>query len=77
MVDFLASPSIPEYCPDCRGKGSKPYPYCFYPCPRCEGTGRIVHLTLTYPSQMDTGGNPYGPMMFAGVIERPYRGDDC
>lgn len=76
MVDFLANPSIPEYCPDCKGKGSKPYPYCFYPCPRCEGTGRIVHLTLTYLVDVDTSGQ-YGTPMFAGVIERPYRGDDC
>lgn len=77
MVDFYCSPAIPEWCPDCKGKGRKPYPDSFYPCARCEGTGKIVHLTLTYPSQVDTGGNPCGSMMFAGVIERPYREDDC
>ena len=75
-MDFFYKPVIPERCPDCKGTGRKPYPYSFYPCPRCEGTGRIVHLTLTYLVDTDTSGQ-YGKPMFAGVIERPYREDDC
>ena len=70
MVDFFYTPVIPEWCSDCKGGTvRKPYPDNFYPCSRCEGTGRILHLTLTYPG-------PLGPI-YAGVIERPYRGEDC
>lgn len=76
MVDFFHKPGIPERCPDCNGLGGKPYPDSFYPCSRCEGTGYIVHLTLTYFVDGDTSGQ-YGKPMFAGIIERPHRGDDC
>ncbi|MBA7697389.1 hypothetical protein ES703_106054 [subsurface metagenome] len=76
MVDFFYKPVIPERCPDCKGQGRMPYPYCYYPCSRCEGTGLIVHLTLTYPEYVNSGGQPGGRTMFAGIIERPYRGDD-
>jgi len=76
-MDFFYKPVIPERCPDCEGQGRKPYPHNFYPCPRCEGTGRIVHLTLTYPEYLDSGFRPCGRTMFAGIIERPYREDDC
>lgn len=72
-MDFFYRPAIPEICPDCKGQGRKSY---FCPCPRCEGTGRIVHLTLTYPEYLDSGFQPCGRTMFAGIIERPYQGDD-
>lgn len=75
-MDFFYKPPIPERCPDCNGKGRKPYP-SFYPCWRCEGSGRIVHLALTYPEQCDAAGYPMGRMLYAGVIERPYRREDC
>lgn len=77
MVDFFYKQRIPERCPDCNGLGRRPYPNNFYPCSRCEGTGRIVHLTLTYPEYTTTGGQPAGRTYFAGIIERPYREDDC
>ena len=75
-MDFFYEPRVPERCPDCNGAGRKPYP-SFCPCWRCEGTGRIVHLTLTYAEYYNTAGQPCGRTMFAGVIERPYRKDDC
>jgi DnaJ-class molecular chaperone len=62
----------PRNCPDCDGKGRKPYPYNFYPCHRCEGTGKIIRLMLTYPESYDSGFQPVGRMMYAGEIERPY-----
>jgi DnaJ-class molecular chaperone len=63
---------VPETCPNCDGKGRKPYPNCFYPCSRCEGTGKVINVMLTYPESYDSGFNPVGRKMFAGIIERPY-----
>ena len=72
-MDFYTSQvGFPERCPDCDGKGRKPYPNCFYPCHRCAGSGKVVKLILTYPESYDSGINPIGRMMYAGEIEMPY-----
>ncbi len=73
-MNFYYKPAIPEPCPACRGRGKAPDN--FYPCSRCEGSGYIIRLTLTYPKSTDTAGNPTG-MFYAGEIERPYRREDC
>ena len=77
MSDFFCNPSLPVKCPDCDGLGRKPYPANPYPCSRCEGTGLVVKVTLTCPEYLNTGFQPCGRTMFAGIIERPYKKDDC
>ena len=44
-MDFNFTPIEVKTCPDCEGKGKKPYPYCFNTCNRCGGTGKIVRGT--------------------------------
>jgi len=76
-VDFYCYPKIPKRCPDCDGTGRKPYPSSFYPCHRCEGSGEIVDVVLTYPESLDSGCQPSGRQMFGGIIERPYHRNPC
>jgi DnaJ-class molecular chaperone len=72
-MDFYCQEvGVVRNCPECDGKGRKPYPYNFYPCHRCEGYGRVIDVMMTYPESYDSGFRPMGKMIFAGITERPY-----
>ena len=68
MSNFWAQVIERYQCPDCKGVGEKPYP-SFYPCQRCQGSGHLRRVMLTYPETTDTVGNLVGRLMFAGYIE--------
>jgi hypothetical protein len=69
---FQTSESIPIKCPECLGAGRLPYPSFLPYCPKCQGVGYLVEVTLTYPESTDTAGNPVGRMFYGGKILRPY-----